>query len=324
MATGDDVTIQEIYDPSTNSWSQLSSAPFSFPYYPRVYVLSDGRILVAADFEDPIVSEVLDLTALTWTAVGGPAVDGGSSAMYLPDKILKEGLSADPGTPGIPSVATAYVLDMTQTSPTWRQVASMAYPRCFHQTTILPDGTVLVTGGGLDSVGIDVANAVYPVELWSPTTQTWTTLASMNAPRLYHSEALLLPDGRVMISGGGRFYDYPDPTDQLNAEFFAPPYLFKGPRPVITSAPAQLSYGQNFTVQTPDAAQIATVSLIRYGSVTHGFNMGQHFLPLSFSAGSGSLTISAPANANLAPPGNYLLFIVNTNGVPSVAATVNF
>jgi hypothetical protein len=321
---GCDATIQEIYDPSTNSWSQLSNAPFSFPYYPRVYLLSDGRILVAATMKGPIVSHVLDLNALTWTAVGGPAVDGLSSAMYLPDKILKEGLSTDPGTPGSPSVATAYVLDMTQTSPTWREVASMTFPRCFQNTTLLPDGTVLVTGGGMDSNATDVANAVYPVELWSPATETWTTLASMNAPRLYHSEALLLPDGRVLISGGGRFYDYPDPNDQLNAEFFAPPYLFKGSRPVITSAPAQLSYGQNFTVQTPNAAQIATVSLIRYGSVTHAFNMGQHFLPLSFSAGNGSLTISAPVNANLAPPGNYLLFIVNTNGVPSVAATVHF
>ena len=200
----------------------------------------------------------------------------------------------------------------------------MSFPRCFQNTTLLPDGTVLVTGGGVDSVGTDVASAVYPVELWSRATEIWTTLASMNAPRLYHSEALLLPDGRVLISGGGRFYNYPDPNDQLNAEFFAPPYLFKGSRPVITSAPAQLSYGQNFTVQTPNAAQIATVSLIRYGSVTHAFNMGQHFLPLSFSTGNGSLTISAPVNANLAPPGDYLLFIVNTNGVPSVAATVHF
>jgi hypothetical protein len=101
----------------------------------------------------------------------------------------------------------------------------MTFPRCSQNTTLLPDGTVLVTGGAVDSVGTDVANAVYPVELWSPATETWTTLASMNAPRLYHSEALLLPDGRVLISGGGRFYDYPDPNDQLNAEFFAPPYL---------------------------------------------------------------------------------------------------
>src|SRR5207249_5812323 len=125
-----------------------------------------------------------------------------------------------------------------------------------------------------------------------------------------------------LISGGGRFNEVVAPTDQFTAEFFAPPYLFKGPRPMITSAPSQLSYGQNFTVQTPDAARISKVSLIRFGSVTHDINMTQRFLPLSFSVGSGSLSITAPANANLAPAGNYMLFLVDTNGIPSVAAVI--
>ena len=322
--SGCDVTVQEIYNPTTISWSQLSSAPFFFPYYPRVFVLSDGRILVAGTSEDPIVSEVLDLNTLTWTSVGGAAVDGGSAVMYLPNEILKMGTSSDPSTDNFGSAATAYTLDMTQTSPTWVQVASMAYPRTYHTSTLLPDGTVLVTGGGLNTEPTDTFHAVLPVELWSPVTKNWTTLASMNAPRLYHSVALLLPDARILISGGGRTVQCGESTDQLSAEFFAPPYLFQGPRPTITSAPAQLSYGQNFTVQTPNAGQIAKVSLIRFGAVTHAFNAGQRFLPLSFSAGSGSLTVTAPANSNLAPPGNYMLFIVNTNGVPSVAAVVHF
>jgi hypothetical protein len=144
----------------------------------------------------------------------------------------------------------------------------------------------------------------------------------MTAPRLYHSEALLMPDARVMVLGGGRFNDNTQPTDQFSAEFYSPPYLFKGPRPVITSAPASVSYGGSFAIQTPQAAQIAKVSLIRFGSVTHAVNMGQRFLPLAFTASAGTLNVTAPVNANLATPGNYLLFIVDTNGVPSVAATV--
>jgi len=319
-----DEPVAEIYNPSTNSWSQLTNAPFSFPYYPQVYVLPDGRVLVPGTGEAPIGSEVLDLSVPAWSGVGGSVVDGGSAAMYLPDEILKEGTTVDPDNPTQPSVAAAYVLDMTQTTPTWRPVTSMTFPRTYHNTTLLPDGTVLVTGGGTTTGATDTAHAVLPAEVWSPTTQTWTTLASMSAPRLYHSEGLLLPDGRVLISGSGRFVDSPQPTDQYSAEFFSPPYLFKGPRPSITSAPSQLSYGHNFTVRTPHAGRIATVSLIRYGSVTHCTNMGQRYLPLSFSAGTRSLTVRAPANANLAPPGNYLLFLVNTNGVPSVAATVHF
>jgi hypothetical protein len=133
----------------------------------------------------------------------------------------------------------------------------------------------VVSGGGPTTDAVGVAQAILPAELWSPATETWTTLAAMSAPRLYHSEALLLPDGRVLVHGGGRFNGVNEPTDQLSAEFFAPPYLFKGARPTVTSAPAQLSYGQIFTVQTPDAASIATVSLIRFGSVTPAFKMGQ-------------------------------------------------
>jgi hypothetical protein len=317
-----DVQIQEIYNPMTNSWSMLSNSPFLFPYYPHVFLLPDGRIIVPADGEAPIVSEVLDLKALAWTAVGGAAVDGGSTVMYLPGKFLKMGTSVDPDTGVRNSVATAYVLDMAQSTPIWRQVQSMVFPRTYQNATILPDGNVLVTGGGTTTDALGIADAVLPAEVWSPNTETWTALASMNAPRLYHSIALLLPDGRVLVSGGGRFNGVDEPTDQLSAEFFLPPYLFKGPRPAIASAPSKLGYGQNFLVYTPDAAKIAKVSLIRFGSVTHAIDMGQHFVPLAFSAVAGSLTIASPVDANLAPPGNYMLFLVDTNGVPSVASTV--
>jgi hypothetical protein len=146
----------------------------------------------------------------------------------------------------------------------------------------------------------------------------------MNSPRLYHSEAVLLADGRLFIYGGGRYDNATVSTDQFSGEFFSPPYLFKGTRPVITSAPSQLSYGQNFAVQTPDAGRIAKVSLIRFGGVTHAMNWSQRFVPLTFTAGSGSLAVTAPVNANLAPPGYYMLFLVDTNGVPSIAATVHF
>ena len=244
--------------------------------------------------------------------------------MYLPGKFLKLGTSANPDLATRQSASTAYVLDMTQPSPSWRPVPSMHFARTYASTTLLPDGTVLVTGGGTTTGATDTAHAVLAAELWSPITQNWTTLASMTAPRLYHSEALLLPDGRVLVTGGGRFDTVTEPTDQYSAEFYMPPYLFKGPRPSISSAPSQLVYGQNFTVQTPDASRIANVSLVRYGSATHAINMSQRYLPLSFSVAGNSLTVTAPANANLAPAGNYMLFIVDTNGVPSIAATVHF
>jgi len=145
----------------------------------------------------------------------------------------------------------------------------------------------------------------------------------MKNARLYHSTALLLPDARVIVMGGGRFNGVNEPTDQLNAEIYSPPYLFKGSRPAITFAPAQIGYGQTVAIQTSDASRIAKVSLIKLGSVTHAFNMDQRYVPLSFTVGSGTLNVQTPPNGNLAPPGHYMLFIVDTNGVPSVGSIVN-
>ncbi len=210
---------------------------------------------------------------------------------------------------------------MTQPSPAWRQVASMAFPRAHHNTTLLPDGTVLVTGGSTALDGYDVTKAVYEAELWSPETETWQTLARGTIPRLYHSTALLLPDARVLVAGSGN--DGPGLANQTRGQVFSPPYFFKGPRPTITAAPATAQYGSTFTVATPDAASIAKISLIRPGAVTHSFDEDQRIVSLSFTAGPGSLSVQAPANANLAPPGYYMLFIVNTAGVPSVAKFVH-
>jgi hypothetical protein len=142
-------------------------------------------------------------------------------------------------------------------------------------------------------------------------------MASMARPRIYHSTAVLLPDGRVLSAGGGRWG-----PSYLDAEFYSPPYLFKGTRPTITSAPATVGYGLDFFVQTPDGANITAVTLLRLGSVTHAFNANQRFLKLTFLPSAGGLTVRAPSTAALAPPGHYMLFLLNANGVPSVASIV--
>jgi galactose oxidase len=115
--------------------------------------------------------------------------------------------------------------------------------------------------------------------------------------------------------GGG------SPTEE-NAELFSPPYRFKGARPVITSAPSSVGYNEAFSVDTPNGASIAQVSLIRLGSVTHALDQNQRFNQLTFSENGGGLSIHSPANPNLAPPGHYLLFLVNDNGVPSVGKII--
>jgi hypothetical protein len=326
VVAGDDgcvsciAAIPEIYDPATNRWTQLPTATNPFPEYPHLFVLPDGRVLVTGSFFGPTDTQVLDLNTRTWTVVDPAVLDGHSSVMYSLGKFLKSGTTA--GTtdgPYDPAVATTYLLDMTQAQPAWRESAPMIFPRSYHNLTLLPDGSVLATGGGLMNDPFDQANAVLAAELWSPSTTTWTSMASMAIPRLYHSTALLLPDGRVLSAGGGRFGGTAV-DDKLNAEIYSPPYLFKGSRPVITSAPPLISYNASFSIATPDTARIASISLLRLGSVTHDFNANQRYLSLSFEPSGNGFNVQAPANANIAPPGHYMLFLVDTSGVPSVAA----
>jgi hypothetical protein len=311
--------ISEIYDPAGNSWTQLTNANNPFETYPFLYVLSDGRVLHIGGSEYPTDTDVLNLTTKTWSLVDSNIVDGGSAIMYSPGRFMKAGSATDSQGVG-PSSNTTFVLDMTQQSPAWHQTASMAYPRSYLNLTSLPDGTVLATGGETDKDGGKIANAVYAAELWSPQTQTWSTMASMHTPREYHGTALLLPDGRVLESGMGA--DFGNVPDQKSAEFYSPPYLFKGARPVISQSQAQIGYGASFFVGTPDAATITSVALIRTGAVTHFFDQNARYVPLGFSQTTGGLTVTAPANANLAPPGYYMLFIVNGTGVPSIAPFV--
>jgi hypothetical protein len=307
--TGTTVAIPEIWDGA--GWRRLTTAALSLANYPRTFVAPDGRIFYAGT-EQP--SRFLDVTGSgAWSS--GPlrkvgARSYGSAVMYEPGKILYVG-------GGTPATNTAEIIDLNQPSPQRAYTGSMAFSRWNLNATLLPTGDVLVTGGTSSSNRADPAGAVNAAELWNPSDDTWTTLASA-APLLrgYNSTSLLLPDGRVLHTGGG---DGGGTPNNLNYELYSPPYLFKGARPVVTGATPQVSaYGQTLFVETPDAAGIAKVSLIRLGSVTHAFDQGQRLVPLSFSPASGGLSVSLPASRTVAPPGPYMIFLLNGNGVPSV------
>ena len=314
------VQTPEIYDPGTDRWTNMApTANANIPYYPFVYVLPDGRLVQVGATENVTTTQVLDFATQTWSTVDARAIDAGSSTMYAPGKILKAGTASDGNTPTRPASPDTWVIDMNGTSPSWRQVSPMAKPRAFLNLTTLPDSTVLATGGETTADGTILANAVTAAEAWSPATESWTTLASEQIPRFYHSVALLLPDGRVLVGGSGNDGAVPN---ELSYEIFSPPYLFKGPRPTISSAPSSLSYGQTFSVTTPDASRISSAVLVAPAAVTHAFDENARRVPLGFSATTGALTVQAPGSANLAPPGWYMLFLVDSNGVPSVASWV--
>jgi PKD repeat protein len=306
-STGVD-TLAQVWQAATQSWRDLTSAQLALALYPRMFLAPNGKVFYATP-NSP--SRYLDTSGTgSWTAVANLNFDSrdyDTAVMYAPGKILTVG-GADPPT------ATAEVIDLNASSPSWRFVGSMATARRQLNGTILADGKVLITGGSSGS-GFDNASApVFLTEMWDPATEQFTPMASITKYRGYHSNAVLLPDGRVLSAGGD--------VSGATAEIFSPPYLFKGPRPAISSGPAKIRYGQPFTIGTPDAAGITQVNLIRLSSDTHSFNQDQRINSLSFTAGSGSLTIQAPSDGRLVPPGPYMVFVLNGSGVPSVAQIV--
>jgi hypothetical protein len=253
--------------------------------------------------------------------------------MYDVGKILYVGGGGDltwdtPDPKNNTPTATAERIDLTQASPTWQSAGSLPTPRRHLNATVLPDGEVLVTGGLSGGGFNNLATAQHAAEIWDPANPTvWTQLASNAVDRGYHSVSLLLPDATVLHGGSGNATipgtstPYPD---EESHEIFHPPYLFKGARPTITTAPNTVAAGASFTVATPNAAQITTVRIIRLGSVTHAFDQNGRALTLPFVVSGSGLNVTAQADHKLAPPGHYLLFILNRNGVPSNGSVVQF
>lgn len=302
----------------------LSNARLGLPSYPWMQVAPNGTVFYAGPSQA--------LRSLDTSGAGAWQSHRdrddvfrtyGSYAMFDIGKILVAG--------GEKSVKSAYVLDINDDTPGVSRTADMANGRRQHNLTVLADGSVLATGGNNNgAAGIDKAASVYTAELWLPNSGTWRTLASNQRPRQYHSTALLLPDGRVLSSGGGICGDcLRIGYLERNAEIFSPPYLFKkdgsgqlATRPSIASVYEQIGYDQPFAITTAQANRIAKVALVRLSSVTHSVDQEQRYVPLTFTRGDGILSARAPVNANIAPPGYYMLFIIDSDGVPSVAKMV--
>jgi hypothetical protein len=302
----------EIITPGS-AWSVLEFAVLALPRTPWVFQLSTGKVLVAGPDH---ATRRLDVSGDgSWSAVDNMLAgsrDAGTAVLVpgATDRVLAIG-GRDP------AVTSCELLDLPTTN-SWSAAASMARARRHHNATLLADGSVLVTGGTL--TGDNAAYSVLAAERYLPASDTWTTLASMSMSRRRGSVALLLPDARVLCAGGGT--GAAGSELHADAEVFSPPYLFLGPRPTVTLAPANVSYGGGFTIDTPQAQDIADVWLVRSGSAARGFNSDQRAVSLSFTAAPGRLTVTAPGNGNAAPPGMYLLFLVNDAGAPSLGQIV--
>ena len=221
-----------------------------------------------------------------------------------------------------PSSQNSYVIDINGGgTAVVTKSAPMKWPRNFGNGVVLANGQVVAVGG-LTTARASATTA--PSGRPSCSTRppsTWTELPPMDKPRPYHSIALLLADGRVLVGGGGLCscsdncaVNHPD------VEILSPPYLFSGTRPGQPTAPGTVTTGSTFSVTV--SGTVTGFSLVRLAGVTHSTNTDQRFMRLSFSGSGGTYSVQAPANKNIAPPGYYLLFALNGQAPSTQAAMV--
>ncbi len=258
---------------------------------------------------------------------GNRGTDGfamnGNAVMYAPGRILTIG--GAPAYDGGTATTNATVVDISGATVTSRAVGPMANRRAMHNSVVLPSGEVVVVGGIPVAQPFSDANPVLATEIWNPATERFSTTAAMTVPRPYHSFALLQPDGRVLVGGGGLCGTCN--VNHPNLQVYSPPYLFNAdgtaaPQPRIITVPTSVDLAEVFTVTTN--TPVTQMSLVRLVSNTHSVNNDQRRIPLTFIAGTGNLTyqVTAPDDAGVATPGAYMLFALNADGVPSVARIV--
>lgn len=336
---------------SGQGWETVEGAGRWLPLYPRLHLLPDGTVFYAGSYNShytfPFTLSAFPTARLNpetgeWTGYALPSEEerqeGASMLLALrpDDDYRARVLLTGGGTPGGSEVVRpTELIDLGVEDPAWQRVGSLEHPRYYTYAVILPTGEVFVAGGRSESHGhahdhgVEYGdelsgslpsdpNAIHEAELFDPETEAWRTLASMEVDRLYHSGALLLPDGRVMLSGSN-----PERrVNELRIETYRPHYLFQGPRPTIEQAPEELSYGDVFDVRSPDAREIDEVVLRRQGSTTHCLTTDQRLVEVPIrDREDDEVHASVPENPNLLPPGYYLLFVLS-DGIPSKAPFV--
>src|SRR6266850_2394075 len=316
-------TAVEVYTVGTG-WSQEFGASWTPPTYPRMTLLPNGKVFYSGPSPG---SRTFDPATKIWSAVIATTNFGtdrgyGTSVLlpltpasnYKPRVMIFGGGYS-------PATDTTEIIDLSAATPAWQFGPSMSQARIEMNATILPNGKVLAIGGSLNDE--DIVTASLNADLYDPSTNSFSSGGQNAFAHLYHSVSLLLPDATVWFAGG-------NPTRgsyEQHMEIYSPPYLFDASgspatRPTIINDPASVGYGAAFQIQTPDAASISSIALVRPGAPTHAFDMDQRLISLSFTVGSGVLNATAPPNGNIAPPGYYMLFILNSSGVPSVAKFV--
>jgi hypothetical protein len=327
----------EIYSAATDQWKLLHFPPNvpALPLYAHLFLLADGRVF----FDGGHMDDVLLLEPCTINLTQDPVetrpvfgitardMRNQSASVLLPpaqrQRVMLMGGGPDGKQNKTDAVDNVDIVDFNAANPQFVAATPLCLPRLHLNSVLLPDRTVLVTGGSLKQE--DAPLARLQSEIYDPVKNEWTLTAACTVPRLYHSTALLLPDARVVTAGGnpegGNHVPWDeDPDEEMRIEIFSPPYLSRGARPTIMHAPVECKYGTVVSIQSPDAGSVGFVSLVRNCITTHSYDTNQRLVDAEItSQQNGVVKIKLTDNPNLAPTGWYMLFLVSNTGVPSIA-----
>jgi hypothetical protein len=324
--TADDMNKKpEIFNPAGPSW-QAKPTTDPWPMYPHLFLTENGRLFYSGGNVFPAVFNItlppagfLNATTSALVPVSGlsqPDNRDQSATVMLPPvqsqrvMIMGGGAMMSNGT-----LDNVDIIDLDAANPHYVAGPHMIHARMHLNAVLLPNRTVFVTGG---ANGREM-DPVYESEIYNPRTNNWSQAATSRIARMYHSFALLLPDGRVLVGGSNP----PEMEPELRLELYSPPYLFGGTRPVINQAPSQASYGSTIQIQTTQANSIKWVSLIRPSAVTHSVDTEQRVVDVPAKRiAPGVLQLKLTGDHDVAPPGWYMLFVTNDDGVPSEASWI--
>jgi len=314
----------EVYKASPAGWSAYPQTTSYFPLYPHLFLLSSGKIFYSGGYmggSNGVTPRILTLPAnfnqtITEQAVGGlQNADYGNqpASVLLPPAQNQKVMIMGGGNGSDDATTRAAIVDLTAANPTYTPAASMTYARMHCSAVLLPDHTVFVCGGSTHAQ--DGNRATRTGEIYNPATNTWRVVETATVNRLYHSGALLLPDGRVATFGGNPYRT----GNEMRLEIYSPDYMSQT-RPQITSSPSTVAYGQQITIQVSQTPNVKWVSLVRPAAATHSCDTDQRVVDFTINSfANNTLTVTLTNNRNIAPPGYYMLFVTNQSGVPSVA-----
>jgi hypothetical protein len=319
-------TAQEIFNGT--GWTSPKEPPAQMPFmptYPALHLMRDGRLF----YSGASVYGNKDTNPGLWnvqtnayqTVFGLPkkALRDQSMSVLLPpaqdQRVMIIGGGRSLST--VPAVNSTAIADMKKPTPRYKAAKPIDTAKMYVSAVILPDSTVLQTGGSASSIE-NGRDTVFSTQIFNPRTNKWMTAATHKVPRAYHSAAILLPDGRVATFGGNPSGGY-----EMRIEIYTPDYLERGTARPTAAAPVDMGYGGTYAVQTTQASPIRAAALVRPMAVTHSSDSNQRLVDLPFTRTANGISVTVPNEPNLAPPGWYMLFVVDGAGVPSVADFVH-